>query len=287
MGGLSRINWKQVHDDDFRVPAGRSLADLTADLTALLGDTDPQQRDGIALPVLATWIERGVYDDLLRGLGDGMAAGLRRGLGERNTDSVFRRSFSALILAECIARDNERPLVPGGKVLEWGDRLASWLLAERDSRGFVPDKGWAHAIAHGADAIGVLAASPHVGGAELVVLLEVIGERVVTPVDVPFGSGEPDRLAAATLAVLRRERIGIDTVEMWLAQLVDGARKRRRDLVTDPYRITGNLDTYLRALYLQLALGPNPPAVRADLLLLLVDALRALRPRFMGRSAGD
>jgi hypothetical protein len=287
MGRVARVDWKQVHDDDFRVPSGLSLADLTADLTALLGDPDPHQRDGIALPVLATWIERGVYDDLLRGLGDGMAAGLRRGLGEQSTDSVFRRSFSALILAECISRDNARPLVPGGKVLEWGDRLASWLLSERDTRGFVPDKGWAHAIAHGADAIGVLAASPHVGGAELIVLLEVIGERVVTPVDVPFGAGEPDRLAAATLAVLKRERIGIDTVEMWLVQVVDGARKRRRDLTSDPYRHTGNLDAYLRALYLQLALGPNPPAVRADLLLLLVDSLRLLSPHFMGRSTGD
>ena len=199
---------------------------------------------------------------------------------------MFRRSFSALILAECIARDNERPLVPGGKVLEWGDRLASWLLAERDSRGFVPQKGWAHAIAHGADAIGVLAASPHVGGAELIVLLEVIGERVATPVDVPFGAGEPDRLAAATLAVLRRERVGIDTLEMWLVQLVDGARKRRRDLATDPYRFTGTLDAYLRALYLQLALGPQPPAVRADLLLLLVDALRAAESALHGTLRG-
>lgn len=284
---MSRVNWKQVHDDDFAVPSGLPLSDLTADLTALLGDTDPHQRDGLALPVLATWIERGVYDDLLRGLGDGMAAGLRRGLGERGTDSVFRRSFSALILAECIARDNERPLVPGGKVLEWGDRLAGWLLAERDLRGFVPQKGWAHAIAHGADAIGILARSPHVGGAELIVLLEVLGERVVTPVDAPFGAGEHDRLAAATVAVLKRERIGIDTLEMWLVQVVDGARKRRRDFTTDPYRFTGNLDAYLRALYLQLALGPNPPSVRADLMLLLVDALRLLSPHFMGRSTGD
>ena len=44
--------------------------------------------------------------------------------------------------------------MPGGKVLEWGDRLATWLLRERDLRGFVPGKGWAHAVAHGADALG-------------------------------------------------------------------------------------------------------------------------------------
>ena len=92
-----------------------------------------------------------------------MAAGLGVGLGERDTDSVFRRSFSALMLGECIAPRQRRPLVAGGKVLDWGDRVATWLLREHDLRGFVPGKGWAHAVAHGADAIGALAQSPHVG----------------------------------------------------------------------------------------------------------------------------
>ncbi len=59
----------------------------------MLGSPDPEQRDGIAYPALATWIDRGVYDDLLVGLGDGMAAGLTVGLGEDGTDSVFRRSL--------------------------------------------------------------------------------------------------------------------------------------------------------------------------------------------------
>ena len=78
------------------VPSDRPLGDLTAELTRMLGDTDPETRDGTAYPTLATWVSRGVYDDLLVGLGDGMAAGLGVGLGERDTDSVFRRSFSQM-----------------------------------------------------------------------------------------------------------------------------------------------------------------------------------------------
>ena len=89
MDDMSAAYWKQVHEDDFAVPTDRPLADLTAELTRLLGDADPQLRDGLALPALATWVERGVYDDLLRGLGDGMAAGLRVGLGERDTDTCL------------------------------------------------------------------------------------------------------------------------------------------------------------------------------------------------------
>ena len=46
----------------------------------------------------------------------------------------------------------------------------------------------------------------------------------------------------------------------------------------DPYLKSGNAEAFLRALYLQLALGPEPPEVRPDLLLVLVDALRDDQP---------
>lgn len=282
MGSMSRAYWKQIHDDDFAVPTDRPLADLTAELTRLLGDVDPDLRDGLALPALATWVERGVYDDLLRGLGDGMAAGLRVGLGETGTDTVFRRSFSVLVLGECIRRDNERPLVPGGTVLDWGDRVATWILQERDLRGYVPGKGWAHAIAHGADGLGTLAESPHVGAAELVVVLDVIAERLCLPVDALFTAGEPDRLALAAMCVLRRNRVPFDIVEPWVETLAAAARTRQRDDGRDPFLAGGNAEAFLRALYLQLALGQRPPAVRADLMLLLVDALRSTNPHYLG-----
>jgi hypothetical protein len=282
MGGMSRSYWKQVHDDDFAVPTDRPLADLTAELTRLLGDVDPDLRDGLALPALATWVERGVYDDLLRGLGDGMVAGLRVGLGESGTDTVFRRSFSGLVLGECIQRDNQRPLVPGGQVLDWGDRIATWILQERDMRGYVPGKGWAHAIAHGADALGTLAESPHVGAAELVVILDVIAERLCLPVDQQFTAGEPDRLASAAMSVLRRDRVPLELVEPWVETLAEAARTRPCSQDRDPFLVGGNAEAFLRALYLQLALGQRPPAVRADLMLILVDALRSTNPHSLG-----
>ena len=46
----------------------------------------------------------------------------------------------------------------------------------------------------------------------------------------------------------------------------------------DPYARSANPEAFLRALYLQLAIGPRPPAVRSDLLLVLVEALRRSNP---------
>ncbi len=222
-GVMTSGELQQIHDTDFAVPAHRHLSDVTAELTRALGDPDPAVRDALVLPVLGTWLERGVYDDLLVGLGDGMAVGLSSGLGEVGTTSVFRRSSSALVLGWCIERDTEMLLVPSGKVMEWGDRLSTWLLAEQDTRGWVPGSGWAHAVAHGADALGALAGSPHLGREELPVVLDVLGELVGRRCERMLGAGEPDRLAAATLRALRRDLIGPDQLEAWVARLVAAA----------------------------------------------------------------
>ncbi len=270
---MTRVNWRAVLADDFRVPQSAPLNDLTSELTELLGAIDPETRDALAYPTLATWIERGVYDDLLPGLGDGMAAGLLVGIGEPEGDAVFRRSFSALVLAECIARDTARPLVLGGKVLQWGDALATWLLRERDRRGFVPGKGWAHAVAHGADGLAVLARSPHLGAAELTVLLDVVADLLLQPVTTLFTHGEDDRLARATIAVLRRDVVPMSVVEPWLNRLCLGAQRDAAE-GTDPFLAGGNAQAFLRALYLQLALGSKAPTARADVMLVLVGALR-------------
>ena len=282
---MSTAYWQQVRSAEMKVPTDRPLADLTAELTTMLGATDPVERDEIAYPILATWISDGVYDDLLAGLGDGMAAGLTQGLGESGTDSVFRRSFSGLVLAECIGRDNTESLLPSTKLLEWGDRVTGWLVRERDVRGFVPGRGWAHAVAHGADAIGTLASSPHFGLNELTVLLDVIADRVLIETETPLTSGEPDRLALATMSVFRRRLVPLRIIEPWLARITaaatgSGAPDR------DPYLVTANPESFLRALHIQVAFAPEPVDVRADLLLELVGALRATNAAYL-RPARD
>ncbi len=269
--------WDQVAAEGHRLP-DRPLDELTIELTEMLGDTDPHRRDEIGYTTLATWVSEGVYDDLLPGLGDGMTAGLAVGLGRQDDDSVFRRSFSALVLAECIKRDSLRHLVTADTLMRWGDSLAGWLVRERDLRGFVPGKGWAHALAHGADAMGALAGSEAMGLLELTVLLDVLADRLLVSTPHRFVHGEDDRLAAATMMILRRDVVGLDVLEPWLARVAQHADTAGAE-GSDPFQATGNVQSYLRALYLQLALAPQPPICRANLLLALIDALRASNPQ--------
>ena len=279
MGSTASAFWERVVADGLRVPDDRPLDDMTAELTSMLGSTNPSLRDGIAYPTLASWISRGVYDDLLCGLGDGMAAGLAVGIGESGTDTVFRRAFSVLALTECISRNNKVDRLPSDKILEWGDRVSAWIVREQDLRGYVPTKGWAHAIAHGADSIAALAGSPHLGTPELTVMLDVLADRILLPVEQVFSCGEPDRLAAATMAILRRDLVPLSVLEPWIARLAQAAASPPLADV-DPFLTTGNPEAFLRAVYLELSLAPRQPTCRADLLLTLVDTLKRTNPYY-------
>lgn len=270
--------WESVAATGRAVPRGRPLDELTTELTRMLGSSDPYVRIHLAVNTLLGWIDAGVYDDLLTGLGDGMAAGLGRGLGEDRTSSVFRRSTSAAVLTRCLSHDNQHRLVSESSVRRWGDAVVGWIVRERDLRAYVPDQGWARAVAHGADALAALAGSPSMGMLEVTVILDVIADRVTADTDYRFLHGEDDRLAMATVAVLRRDLLTMSVLDPWVARLTESAR--RVNLGVDDYRVTGNVQSFLRSLYLALSLAPSDVPGRGDLMLTLLEALRATNPEF-------
>lgn len=283
--------WQHVLASDMAVPDERPLNELTAELVTMLGSTNPVERDEIAYPVLATWVSEGVYDDLLVSFGDSIAEGLQVGLGSSEDDSVFRRSFSALVLSTCLDRDNRAHLLPIDVVVRWADRAISWYIRERDLRGWVDGKGWAHTIAHGADLLGVLGASRHLTDLHLNVLLDVISERLLSRTDRVLVDGEDDRLAAATLTILQRNLVHTDQLEAWVETLSAGLRPERRASSTGtrerwPTPQARNTSNFMRALHVHLAIGvspvdatvsfADPPECRSDMLLALLRAI----PRF-------
>lgn len=281
--------WERVVADGYRVPHGAALNDLTTELVSMLGDADPHVRD-IACSILTTWTDEGVYDELLSGLGDGLLHGLRAGLGQDRTPSVLRRSLSAMTLARVVRRDNSVQVLPVTTILTWADRSVTWLLAERDLRGWVPETGWVQAISHGADLLSAFAASRYFNRDELNVLLDVIAERLLTDTEYRLVSGECDRLAHATMSMLHRNLITVETLESWLerlaktwaAPLKPGERESA---------VQVNCVSYARSLHLQLLLGVRgtptqeiigspgaTPTCRPDLLIALQRALRTSAP---------
>ncbi|SFA85415.1 MULTISPECIES: DUF2785 domain-containing protein [unclassified Bacillus (in: firmicutes)] len=72
-------------------------------------------------------------------------------IGEKDTDSVFTRSFSASVIALILYKDREQQSLSDILIKQAIESGLTYLQNEVDTRGHVEGKGWAHAVAHGAD----------------------------------------------------------------------------------------------------------------------------------------
>ncbi|MEV5767730.1 DUF2785 domain-containing protein [Micromonospora sp. NPDC052213] len=222
-------NWIKIFDDDCRVPPGRELNELTAELAQCLRDPDPNIRDGHPYVVLRTWIERDVIaGDRREQLGDEMA--------DRFTDPrTEARTFAPLVLDMIVSRGDFRP--------RWLDAFSRWYPAETDLRGYHPRLGWLHAVAHGADLLGTFGRHRDVDPAAM---LDLAGARLLARTDHLWAEREDDRLARAVALALTRPELTAAASTRWLDPIT--ADFRAVSASTTPTYVSNALRT-LRALY--------------------------------------
>jgi hypothetical protein len=275
---VDRSFWRVIANDENALPQGEWVAELTPELLAWLGSTDPELRDEFAYRILAAWIERGQYgSEQLRTMGKQMTANLEATLGEDDTDSVFLRSYSALILMEIVAFDNTAPFLGEADLDGYLEAAISYLRRERDLRSWVQGPGWANAVGHTADLLMMLARSPHLGVAELERILGAIADRLLAMAPVVFVHHEDERLAYAVLNVLRRNLVGRASLGGWLDRF--GAPPGQQDwrqayASVDESAARANVTSFLRSLYFQLLLTTAPPPEARETLDAILDCLK-------------
>ncbi|MDA8346823.1 MAG: DUF2785 domain-containing protein [Thermaerobacter sp.] len=279
--------WIAVRKNGYALPEGSDLPALTAQLGGWLGSVDPVLRDEIAYATLATWVSEGRYGaDALRELGRQMSRNLEVGLGERGTDSVFLRTFSVLILGEVVAADAKHPRLPAALLDAWRGQTLRYLGAERDERGFVPGRGWAHAAAHAADCLGAFGSHPRTTAEGLQDILHAVADRLLRPGAKVFINEEDERLAYACLAVLRRPEVSHAHIVTWCERFSHpqaGGTWRAATSENEGARTYLNVKTFLRSLYLQLRWCADPPRLRDALEQCILATLRAIGTGLYGQ----
>lgn len=147
---------QKIATNEFSLPGDLLHTEIIASALDHIGSPDPVLRDELIYATLARWImgahlTSAEITSLLDTILDEAHLGYR--LGESNTDSVFTRSFSLLLLPPILIAHRERNFLPAEKILEVFSRVMEYLDKERDWRGYIPGKGWAHAAAHAADTL--------------------------------------------------------------------------------------------------------------------------------------
>jgi Protein of unknown function (DUF2785) len=209
--------WRAVARDKYAPPPGSDVPALTDELAGLLSSPDPELRDDIAYSTLTSWIyqQKIVTAGALRPLIDRLLANLTRGVGERDTDGVFGRSFSALVLSVVVARDNADPVLDAAAWQRIDAAALAYLAAEQDLRGYDAGKGWMHSAAHTADLLKFLGRSRYLDVAGQRQILDGISNKL-TSASVVFTHGEDERLARAVLSLIARADFDGTQFAAWL-----------------------------------------------------------------------
>ena len=211
--------WQSIARNHFAVPEGQPLSPLLQELSGLLGSPDPELRDDLAYSIIDQWVRHQDVPTVdLNSLADAWRANLRTGIGESGTDTVFKRSFSALCLSSLTQRELKTPFLGPERYQALLTDALTYLKDERDLRGFDPTKGWIHATAHTADLLANLASNPLLKAEDQARLLRAIAERLSSARQI-FSYGEQDRLSLIAASIAERKDFDTAAFSRWLADV--------------------------------------------------------------------
>lgn len=274
--------WRAIVKNDCIVPPRHDAGEYLDELLQNLGSIDAELRDELSLTILSTWLGRRNYTDAqMHALLLPLMDNLNKGIGENGTDTLFLRTFSALVLAKLIQCDNKQPYLTQIEVLEVLEKTLTYLLAEKDPRGYVPGKGWAHALAHTADLLMVLARSCHLNAENMEEILLGIATRLVNSGHAIYTNDEDERLVSVVSTILEQELLDITQLAAWSQALVQvGGNSRWKDAYLDEGRDRArhNIKTFLRSLHYRLVKSGKQKVQAMEFIPVLQENLKVLTP---------
>lgn len=199
------------------LPEGLDTALFTKDLLENFASPDPVLRDELSYSLMAQIFIHGrvpldAQESLLKTALDDQHLFYR--IGETECDSVFMRAFSVLMVPLAL-EDSPQAKELGPETVSYATRaVLRYASDERDRRGYVEGKGWAHSVAHTADALAACGLHPYTTEADCIEILNAIMHLSMQPV--ALGHLEDDRLAFAAFSLIQSGNVQDDNVRVWL-----------------------------------------------------------------------
>ena len=234
-----------------------------------IGSTDAELRDQLIYTLFYRFIiedEQLTNEQLTENFQTTLKYHLFHGIGETESATVFTRAFSTLLIALIVYQDRQQRFLSETDIDMLKAKLLAYLDCEIDTRGYVPGKGWAHSIAHVADAFDELVLHPHLDETEFGEMLEALWEKVMSPS--LYVHDEDERLLNPIFALLGR---GMDEHELivLLEDLPTRLSAQKQQLEPEYYwHVVHNMKTFLKSFFVKLHEMDRPLLQTAVLLTL-------------------
>jgi len=210
---------KQIKEADYKVCENIDLDRLILAMLEHIGDTDAGLRDNLIYTSFCKLAEKEAFSvEQLRtilntSLDDNH---LFYNIGETDTDSIFTRAFSMLMIPAVFRFNRDvKNFLTKVEVLHVKDKVLYYVKKERDFRGIVEGKGWAHAVAHAADALKFLVGNEFLIKDDLIEILDAL-EPMIKNQDALYNYREDERMLATFIDIIDRELFTGKELISWL-----------------------------------------------------------------------
>lgn len=224
-----------------------------------IGSPDSQLRDNMIYQTFCQLILETKIDDQLLGeilefcVSDQF---LFKGIGEKDTDSVFTRSFTSLLIALILYQDNRNDFLTEAKVNEIKDKLISYVNLEKDVRGYVKDKGWAHSMAHVADAFDELVKSEKINQSTYPAIMLAIWQKIYQTESV-YIHDEDERMIVPIIQMIDNG-LGQEVLEGLIINMKNDLHQYRNQIEEESYWfLVANCKNFLKSLLVNMISNPK------------------------------
>ncbi|SFA69621.1 DUF2785 domain-containing protein [Clostridium frigidicarnis] len=248
-----KIQLKNIWENDWNIPQDVDIYALSLEMMDNIGSTDPELRDMLILELLYNIIscEKISYNEIKEllklSLNDNH---LFYKIGENEDDSVFKRTFTLCIINMILNLNNEcdDSFLSEKDILHVYNEVLRYFRNEKDVRGYVNIKGWAHSSAHTGDVLCSLSESKVIKHRELIEILQAIKEKICINT-YTYINREDERLINAVVSILDRNILTDEEIINWINSFknIEYIDKYPED---DHLRI--NRKMFMRSLYFRL-----------------------------------
>lgn len=192
-----------------------------------LGSTNPILRDKLIYATFLHWIELKeliTHSELRQILLVALdQEHLWWRISEPENDGVFKRSFSVLLIPLILTRHRKASFLTHLEIQQVKAQILDYLQAEKDNRGWTGDNGWAHSVAHTADALSELVLCPELAMADLIEILGFLQAKIADANNF-YLYAEEERLAQVVDSVVERNLLSQIDWQVWLENFVSSAK---------------------------------------------------------------
>ncbi|MEK5254094.1 DUF2785 domain-containing protein [Paenibacillus sp. FSL F4-0125] len=247
------IDLQRIEENDYKLRSGEQLRDYVKLMLEYIGDPQPELRDDLIYSTFYKWMnEKKWFSDvelreLLLILLDEQH--LFYHIGSKEDQAVFTRTFSVLVVALILQRHREKAFLDSAEFTNVKEALIRYYEEEQDLRGFMQEEGWAHAAAHGADALDELVLCSESDAAIREEVLAIIQRMLYNDHQYIFNDEEDERMATIVATIIDHHLLPQLSIVDWVSSLEQcGGWPRSRN----KYVARVNTKNFLRSLYFRL-----------------------------------